>query len=141
MCIHEYFRLVLCWEVCPLSECPLSEVSLYIFVYDLPSIGCWKYSEIQANFEYDHTRRHYRSPAKRGYTVYYSRVLLYSETSSSDKGQTLGSQQRTSHKCFCTYILCIKSPPKEDTLSTKDKMACPESVLIKRFHCVYCLSP
>ena len=26
----EYFQLVLCWEVCPLSECPLSEVSLYI---------------------------------------------------------------------------------------------------------------
>ena len=29
MCIHEYFQLVLCWEVCPLSECPSSEVSLY----------------------------------------------------------------------------------------------------------------
>ena len=25
VCIHEYFRLVLCWEVCPLSECPLLE--------------------------------------------------------------------------------------------------------------------
>ena len=25
-----YFQLVLCWEVCPLSERPLSEVSLYI---------------------------------------------------------------------------------------------------------------
>ena len=24
-----YFRLILCWEVCPLLECPLSEVSLY----------------------------------------------------------------------------------------------------------------
>ena len=29
MCIQEYFWLVLCWEVCPLLECPLSEVSLY----------------------------------------------------------------------------------------------------------------
>ena len=29
MCIQEYFWLVLCWEVCPLSECALSEVSLY----------------------------------------------------------------------------------------------------------------
>ena len=29
LCIQEYFQLVLCWEVCPLSECPLSEVSLY----------------------------------------------------------------------------------------------------------------
>ena len=28
-----------------------------------------------------------------------------------------------------------KSPLKEDNLSTKDKMAGPESVLIKRFHC------
>ena len=27
--MQEYFWLVLCWEVCPLSECPLSEVSLY----------------------------------------------------------------------------------------------------------------
>ena len=26
MCIHEYFWLVLCWEVCPLSEYPLLEV-------------------------------------------------------------------------------------------------------------------
>ena len=30
-----------------------------------------------------------------------------------------------------------KSPLKEDNLSTKDKMAGPESVLIKRFHCTY----
>ena len=29
VCINEYFRLFLCWELCPLSECPLSEVSLY----------------------------------------------------------------------------------------------------------------
>ena len=29
MCIHDYFGL-LCWEVCPLSECHLSNVSLYI---------------------------------------------------------------------------------------------------------------
>ena len=28
VCIQEYFQLVLCWEVCPLSECPLTEVSL-----------------------------------------------------------------------------------------------------------------
>ena len=27
--IQEYFQLVLCWEVCPLSECPLLEVSSY----------------------------------------------------------------------------------------------------------------
>ena len=29
----------------------------------------------------------------------------------------------------------IKDTPKEDNLSTKDKMAGPEGVLIKRFHC------
>ena len=28
VCILEYKWCVLCWEVCPLSECPLSEVSL-----------------------------------------------------------------------------------------------------------------
>ena len=34
------------------------------------------------------------------------------------------------------YTLYRKSPLKEDNLlSTKDKMASPESVLIKRFHC------
>ena len=27
--LQEYFWLVLCWEVCPLLECPLLEVSLY----------------------------------------------------------------------------------------------------------------
>ena len=32
VCIHEYFQLVLCSEVCPLSECPLLEVSLYILL-------------------------------------------------------------------------------------------------------------
>ena len=29
MCILEYIWCVLCWEVCPLLECPLLEVSLY----------------------------------------------------------------------------------------------------------------
>ena len=32
------------------------------------------------------------------------------------------------------YTFYRKSPLKEDNLSTKDKMAGPESVLIKRFH-------
>ena len=27
--------IVLCWEVCPISECPLSEVSLYCVVPEL----------------------------------------------------------------------------------------------------------
>ena len=31
--IQEYSRLVLCWEVCPLLECPLSEVSLNCHPY------------------------------------------------------------------------------------------------------------
>ena len=33
------------------------------------------------------------------------------------------------------YILYRKSPLKEDNLSIKDKMAGPECVLIKKFHC------
>ena len=35
------------------------------------------------------------------------------------------------------YILYRKSPLKEDNLSTKDKTAGPEGVLIKRFHMYY----
>ena len=34
------------------------------------------------------------------------------------------------------YTHYIKSALKEDNLSTKDKMAGPEGVLIKRFHCI-----
>ena len=62
-----------------------------------------------------------------------SRGVLYSETSDkgqSKRGQT--SQQRTSRKYSCICILYRISPLKEDNLSTKDKMAGPESVLIKR---------
>ena len=57
----------------------------------------------------------------------------YSETSNKghyESGQT--SQQRTSQKC----TLCRKSPLKEDNLSTKDKTAGPEGVLIKMFYCI-----
>ena len=32
-------------------------------------------------------------------------------------------------------VLLYASPLKKDNLSTKDKMASPEGVLIKRFHC------
>ena len=38
--IHEYFQLVLCWEVCPLSGCPLSEVSLYSETFHYTSCAC-----------------------------------------------------------------------------------------------------
>ena len=34
------------------------------------------------------------------------------------------------------YTLYRKSPLKEDNLFTKDKMASPECVFIKRFHCM-----
>ena len=44
------------------------------------------------------------------------------------------SQQRT---ITLVYTLYIKSPLKEDNLSTKYKTAGPESVFIKRFHCTY----
>ena len=33
VCILEYIWCVLCWEVYPLPECPLSEVSLYYESY------------------------------------------------------------------------------------------------------------
>ena len=39
-----------------------------------------------------------------------------------DKGQAKSTR---------VYTLYRKSPLKEDNLSTRDKMACPESVLIK----------
>ena len=41
-------------------------------------------------------------------------------------------------KVLNNIIICTlyrKSPLKEDNLSTKDKMASPEGVLIKRFRC------
>ena len=57
-----------------------------------------------------------------------SRNHLSSDKGHSKRGQT--SQRRTSQKY--SYR---KSPLKEDNLSTKDKMAGPKSVLIKRFHC------
>ena len=31
--ILEYILCVLCWEVCPLSKCPLSEVSPYTYIH------------------------------------------------------------------------------------------------------------
>ena len=59
---------------------------------------------------------------------------MYSQTSDkghSEREQT--SRQRTSSKySYLEYTLYRKSPLKEGTLSTKDKMAGP---LIKRFHC------
>ena len=40
-------------------------------------------------------------------------------------------------KSILVYTLYRKSPLKEDNLSTKDKTAGPESVLIKRFYCIF----
>ena len=39
-------------------------------------------------------------------------------------------------KSTLAYTLYRKSPLEEDNLSTKDKTAGPEIVLIKRFHCI-----
>ena len=66
-------------------------------------------------------------------------VLFYSETSDisikdtpkEDKPPNKGQAEST-----LVYTLYIKSPLKEDNLSTKDKTAGPEGVLIKRFHCI-----
>ena len=57
------------------------------------------------------------------------KLYVYSETSDkgySERGQT--SQQRTSHKYSCIHTLY----KNQDNLSTKDKPAGPEGVLIKR---------
>ena len=65
-------------------------------------------------------------------------TYVYSENSDkghSERGQT--SQQRTSQKYSYVYTLYRKSPLKEDNLSTKDKTAGPEGVLVKRFHYSY----
>ena len=60
-----------------------------------------------------------------------------SDEGHSERGQTF--QQRDKAENTLVYTLYRKSPLKEDNLSTKDKMAGPESVLIKRFHCTYVL--
>ena len=52
------------------------------------------------------------------------------DTPKEDKPPNRGQAEST-----LVYTLYRKSPLKEDNLSTKDKMAGPESVLIKRFHC------
>ena len=53
------------------------------------------------------------------------------ETPKEDKPPNKGQAEST-----LVYTLYEKSPLKEDNLSTKDKTAGPEGVLIKRFHCV-----
>ena len=58
--------------------------------------------------------------------------MKYSDKGHSEREQT--SQQRTS---FMYTTLYRKSPLKENNHSTKDKMAGPEGVLIKRFHCMH----
>ena len=57
------------------------------------------------------------------------------DTPKEDKPLNKGQANST-----LAYTLYRKSPLKEDNLSTKDKMAGPESVLIKRFHCSWLLS-
>ena len=58
----------------------------------------------------------------------------YSETSDKghfERGQS--SQQKDKPKVYSLYR---KLPLKEDNLSTEDKVAGPEGVLFKRFHCI-----
>ena len=54
---------------------------------------------------------------------------LIKDTLKEDNPPNKGQAEST-----LVYTLCRKSPLKEDNLSTKDKMAGPEGVLIKRFH-------
>ena len=55
---------------------------------------------------------------------------LIKDTPKEDKPPNEGQAEST-----LVYTLYRKSPLKEDNLSTRDKTADPESVLIKRFHC------
>ena len=48
VCMQEYFWHVLCWKACPLLECHLSEVSLYI---DLSCLAELKKSLVYAPLE------------------------------------------------------------------------------------------
>ena len=52
------------------------------------------------------------------------------DTPKEDKPPNKGQAESTH-----VYTIYRKSPLKEDNLSTKDKTAGPEGVLIKRFHC------
>ena len=52
------------------------------------------------------------------------------DTPKEDKSPNKGQAESTR-----VYTLYGNSPLKEDNLSTKDKMAGPEGVLFKRFHC------
>ena len=52
------------------------------------------------------------------------------DTPKEDKPPNKGQAEST-----LVYTLYSRSPLKEDNFSTKDKMAGPRSVLIKRFHC------
>ena len=63
----------------------------------------------------------------------FEKVRNYSET--SDKGHSERANKRQAESTL-VYILYRKSTLKEDYLSTKDKMAGPKGVLIKRFHCI-----
>ena len=56
---------------------------------------------------------------------------LIKDTLKEDKTPNKGQAGST-----LVYILYRKSPLKEDNLSTKDKVAGPEGVLIKRLHCI-----
>ena len=44
-------------------------------------------------------------------------------------------EDKPPNKGQAEYTLYRKSPLEEDNLSTKDKTAGPEGVLIRRFHC------
>ena len=57
-------------------------------------------------------------------------LQMIKDTLKEDKPPNKGQVKST-----LVYTLYRKSPLKEDNLSTKDKMAGPKGVLIKRFHC------
>ena len=61
---------------------------------------------------------------------------LIKDTPKEDKPPNKGQSRNT-----VVYTLCTKYPPKEDNLSTKDKMAGPKHHMsMWRFHCTTCFS-
>ena len=60
----------------------------------------------------------------------YSETSLIKDTPKVDRPPNKGLKV-----LLYKHPIIIKSPPKEDNLSAKDRLACPKSVFYKRFHC------
>ena len=79
----------------------------------------------------------FRLSTFRYYTVNSARTCIYySETSDKGHSEEDKPPNKGQAKSTLAYTLKRNTPLKEDNLSTKDKTAGPDIVLIKRFHCI-----